>query len=255
MEPWPRRQKRKRRVKTVLVIGIGTGSPEHLTLAAIAALNRAEILFIPDKGAAKADLAGLRRTIIERFVTRPDSRQAGYAVPRRNADQPDYGQGVDDWHAALADIYEGLVAQIPENSTGGFLVWGDPGLYDSTLRILERLKTPHRVEVVPGITAIQALTAAHGIPLNRIGEPVVITTGRRLGTVHEDTVVMLDGQLAFLQADPDLEIFWGAYLGSPDQILIAGRLGDVTEDIVATRQTARARHGWIMDTYLLRKPA
>ena len=106
-----------------------------------------------------------------------------------------------------------------------------------------------------GYKAIQALTAAHGIPLNRIGEPVVITTGRRLGTVHEDTVVMLDGQLAFLQADPDLEIFWGAYLGSPDQILIAGRLGDVTEDIVATRQTARARHGWIMDTYLLRKPA
>jgi len=240
-------------MKTILVVGIGTGSPEHLTVAAIAALNRADVLFVPDKGAAKADLADLRRAIIARFVTRPDSRQVGYAVPRRDAANPDYGQGVDDWHESLAEIFAGLVAQVPEGGAGAFLVWGDPSLYDSTLRILARLDVPVAVEVVPGITAIQALTAAHGIPLNRIGEPVLITPGRQLGAIATDTVVMLDGRLAFREADPDLHIFWGAYLGTPDQILIAGRLGDVAEQIVAARQAARARHGWIMDTYLLRK--
>lgn len=246
------RNDREPGMKTILVVGIGTGSPEHMTIAAIEALNRADVLFVPDKGASKADLADIRRTIIARFVT-GTPRQTGYAVPRRDAANPDYGQGVDDWHDALGRIFSGLIAQVPEGGTGAFLVWGDPGLYDSTLRILERVDTPIRVEVIPGITAIQALTAAHGIALNRIGEPVLITTGRQLGPVETDTIVMLDGRLAFQEADPDLQIFWGAYLGTPDQLLIAGRLGEVAENIVATRTEARARHGWIMDTYLLRK--
>ncbi|WIY53602.1 precorrin-6A synthase (deacetylating) [Devosia sp. YIM 151766] len=239
-------------MKTILVVGIGTGSPEHVTVAAIEALNRADVLFVPDKGAGKADLAEIRRTIIARFV-KGAVRQVGYAVPRRDAAHADYGQGVEDWHAALAEIFAGLIAEIPENGSGAFLVWGDPGLYDSTLRILDRVKMPIKVEVFPGITAIQALTAAHGIALNRIGEPVIITTGRQLGSVETDSVVMLDGRLAFRDADPDLEIFWGAYLGTPEQILVSGRLGDVAEKIVAVRAAARERHGWIMDIYLLRQ--
>ena len=240
-------------MKTILIVGIGTGNPEHLTVQAINALNRADRLFIPDKGAGKADLADLRRDIIARYVTNPASQSIGYGVPRRDAANPDYGAGVDDWHAALAEIFASLLADVPENGAGAFLVWGDPGLYDSTIRIVDRLRDAYAVEIIPGITSIQALTAAHGIALNRIGEPVHITTGRRLGAVMDDTVVMLDGQTAFLEADPELDIFWGAYLGTPDEITIAGRLGTVREQIVATRKTARERHGWIMDTYLLRK--
>jgi precorrin-6A synthase len=241
-------------MKTILVVGIGTGSPEHLTVAAIAALNRANLLFVPDKGAQKTDLADIRRSIIARFVT-GTPREISYEVPRRNVANPDYAEGVDDWHGRLAGIFGDLIGDVPEEGCGAFLVWGDPGLYDSTLRILARVDAPLRIEVIPGITSIQALTAAHGIALNRIGEPVLITTGRQLGPLETDAVVMLDGQLAFLQADPDLEIFWGAYLGTADQILVAGRLGDVAQDIVATRKAARERHGWIMDTYLLRQRA
>jgi precorrin-6A synthase len=240
-------------MKTILIVGIGTGNPEHLTVQAINALNRADVLFIPDKGESKADLADLRRDIVARYVTNPASRTVEYGVPKRDAANPDYGAGVDDWHAALALRFEALLSDVPEGGACAFLVWGDPGLYDSTIRIIERLRTRFVVEIIPGITSIQALTAAHGIALNRIGEPVHITTGRRLGPVHDDTVVMLDGQTAFLTADPDLDIFWGAYLGTPDQITIAGRLGDVREEIVATREAAREQHGWIMDTYLLRK--
>ena len=243
-------------MKTLLLVGIGTGNPEHLTVQAINALNRADVLFIPDKGTAKADLADLRRDIIARYVSNPASRSMTYAVPKRDAAKGDYEAGVDEWHAALACQFAELTETIPENGAGAFLVWGDPGLYDSTLRIIERL--PFRqslaVEVIPGITAVQALTAAHAIPLNRIGEPVHITPGRKLSAVTEDTIVMLDGRTAFSGADPALEIFWGAYLGTPDQITISGRLGDVAEDILRTRREARERHGWIMDTYLLRKP-
>lgn len=241
-------------MKTILVVGIGTGSPAHLTVEGVEALNRADVLFVPEKGQDKSDLADVRREIIERFVTRAEPQVMSYAVPRRNIDNPDYRRGVDDWHASLVSIFDLLIADVPEEGCGAFLVWGDPGLYDSTLRVLRQVSEPVSIKVVPGITAIQALTAAHGIALNRIGEPVVITTGRRLDEVTADTVVMLDGRLAFREADPNLEIFWGAYLGTPNQLLISGRLGDVADRIVAVRSSARERHGWIMDTYLLRMP-
>ncbi|MHA6729769.1 precorrin-6A synthase (deacetylating) [Devosia sp. A369] len=240
-------------MQTILIVGIGTGNPEHLTVQAINALNRADVLFIPDKGAAKADLAELRRDIIARYVTNPASRVVEYAVPRRDAANPDYTAGVDEWHAALALRFASLLRDVPADGAAAFLVWGDPGLYDSTIRIIDRLRPDFAVEIIPGITSIQALTAAHGIALNRIGEPVHITTGRRLGDVADDTIVMLDGQTAFTEADPELDIFWGAYLGTADEITISGRLDDVREQIVATRQAAREQHGWIMDIYLLRK--
>ena len=46
--------------------------------------------------------------------------------------------------------------------------------------------------------------------------------------------------------------FEAAYLGTPDEMLIAGTVGEVGERIARERAEARTRHGWIMDTYLLR---
>jgi signal transduction histidine kinase len=56
-----------------------------------------------------------------------------------------------------------------------------------------------------------------------------------------------------LLLDTDLDIYWGAYLGTPRQLLIAGDLRAVADEIVERRAAARAAAGWIMDTYLLRK--
>jgi precorrin-6A synthase len=112
---------------------------------------------------------------------------------------------------------------------------------------------------VPGITSIQALCAAHALPLNEIGEPFLVTTGRRLREggwpIGVDTVVvMLDGGTAFQSLDPeDLHIHWGAYLGMQDQIIMSGALAEFGPRIVAARQDARARHGWIMDSYILKR--
>lgn len=67
-------------------------------------------------------------------------------------------------------------------------------------------------------------------------------------------VVMLDGHQSFrhyLAENP--VIHWGAYVGTPDEILVSGRLAEVADRIVELRAAARARKGWIMDTYLLRR--
>jgi len=252
-------------MRTLFVIGIGAGNPEHMTVQAISALNRADVLFVPDKGAEKSGLAGLRHEICDRFITNPASRRIGFGVPKRAEPTSSYRSTVDDWHEDIAGIYEALVlSELAEDGCGAFLIWGDPMLYDSALRILERVrkrgKVDFTVEVIPGITAIQSLCASHKIALNRIGDSVLVTTGRRLTTEGMPgnagtAVVLLDGNCAFRTlADKELIIHWGAYLGTPDEIIVAGRLGDVEDRIVAMRAEARAARGWIMDTYLLRKP-
>ncbi len=249
-------------MKNVLIVGIGTGNPEHLTIQAINALNCADVLFIPTKGEAKAQLADIRRDIVSRYVTRPQSRVVEFAIPVRQTAERSYHQSVDQWHAAIARAYERLLLEeLLDGEVGAFLVWGDPMLYDSTIRIIERVRALETVtfdySVIPGITSIQALAASHRIPLNLVGKPVEITTGRRLAESFpektETAVVMLDGEQAFMAIDPEARIYWGAYLGTAQEIVISGRLGDVRDDILRTRADARARHGWIMDIYLLQK--
>lgn len=248
-------------MKHIQIIGIGTGNPEHLTIQAINAMNAADVVFLPVKGAGKEELADIRREICQRYITRPAARISEFAVPQRQTAERSYAQSVDAWHGEIAGIYGELIASLPDEGSGAFLVWGDPSLYDSTIRIIERVRRESGLDfdytVIPGITSIQALAASHRIPINLVGKPIEITTGRRLaqdGLRSDSTIVMLDGEQAFAEIDdPDAEIFWGAYLGTQDEIVRSGRLGDIAADIVTLRAEARQRHGWIMDIYLLRK--
>ena len=243
-------------MRSIHVIGIGVGDPDFVTTQAIRALNDTGVFFAMDKGESTSDLLELRREICRRFITDPHYRFVELSDPPRSADG-DYSGAVSDWHAARARLWANAIeTELEPDGVGAFLAWGDPSLYDSTLRILDEVArhVALRYDVIPGITAIQVLTARHRIPLNDIGEPVLITTGRQLRStgLTGSTVVMLDGDCAFLDCPPQTRIWWGAYLGTADELLVSGTVGEVGERIAAMRAEARARHGWIMDTYLLR---
>ncbi len=67
---------------------------------------------------------------------------------------------------------------------------------------------------------------------------------------------MLDSRSAFrrrIGAGP-VEIVWGADLGGPDEVLIAGPLAEVADRIDAALAAQRARKGWVMDCHLRRRP-
>jgi precorrin-6A synthase len=183
------------------------------------------------------------------------------AAPKRNTEFDDYRANVEEWHARIEADYARLFAeQVGEADCAGVLIWGDPSLYDSMLRVVERLHARGVVadyEVIPGISSIQLLAARHRIPLNRIGEPLVITPARRLRPIADDVdsvVVVLDGERTYRQVDGEaFDIYWGANLGTADEILVSGKLSDVRDEIDARREAARLAKGWIMDTYLLRR--
>jgi precorrin-6A synthase len=245
---------------TLSLIGIGCGDPEQLTLAAVRAINAADLLLIPRKGEDKTDLAELRREICARVLTNTKTRVVEFDLPVRDAEREDYRAAVDDWHDAVAQVWAREIADhLGADGRAALLIWGDPSLYDSSLRIADRLKPQPAIEVISGITALQALCAAHKIPLNEIAKPFLVTTGRQLRDLGwpagvETVAVMLDGGNAFQSLDArGLQIWWGAYLGMPHQIILSGQLTEVGMKIAEMRAEARARHGWIMDSYIIRR--
>jgi precorrin-6A synthase len=250
-------------MKRILVIGIGPGNPEQVTVEAITALNQTDVFFVVDKGQNAEELAGLRRQICERYVRGSSYRFVTIPDPPRDRAPDSYVDAVADWHVRRAEVYDHAIAkELRDGETGAFLVWGDPSLYDSTIRILDDIRgtgtTRFDYEVIPGITSVQALAARHRISLNRVGGAVHVTTGRNLAlgwpAAADSVVVMLDGPGAFLAVEPDdVEIYWGAYVGTDDEVLVAGPLHEVASDIATARAASRARKGWIMDTCLLRR--
>jgi precorrin-6A synthase len=67
-------------------------------------------------------------------------------------------------------------------------------------------------------------------------------------------VVMLDSNASFRRIPPEgVDIYWGAYLGTDDEVLMSGGLEAVGEAIAATVAAEKRRHGWILDIFLLRR--
>lgn len=250
-------------MKQIIVIGVGAGDPDHVTIQAVNALNRVDVFFVLDKGEVKQELVELREEILARFAPDRDYRVVVGRDPERDRTSAAYVESVDDWRRRRADVCAQLIsAELGEDQIGAFLVWGDPSLYDSTLAILDdildRGELSFDVEVIPGISSVSALAARHRTGLNQVGRPIQITTGRRLAKNWpddvDDVVVMLDAQTAFTaHTDENADIYWGAYLGTPDELLVSGPLAEVADEIVKVRAEARERKGWIMDTYLLRR--
>lgn len=253
-------------MKKIYLIGIGTGNPEHLTIQAINTLKKVDVFFILEKESEKnEDLVKLRKGILKEYLTDGKYRVVMAKIPERKKggrDLETYKGRVDTWRKDKAAIISNLINQeMADGETGAILIWGDPSLYDGHIEILRYILKENgadfEFEVIPGITSIQVLTARHKIPLNFIGESVQITTGRRLKEIRpqdvKNSVVLLDNYLTYRNfADSDLHIYWGAYLGTEKEIIISGRLKDVLDNIIKTRNEAKRSNGWIMETYILR---
>lgn len=249
--------------RELVLIGIGAGDPDWVTLEAVRAIRAIDVLFVVLKEDELDDLVQARREVVARHRDTPLRTVELRDPPRPWRSAPDYDAAVAQWRAERREQWGDAVAQaLPDGRTGGFLVWGDPSLYESTLAIAEELARrapqPLSLRVVPGVSSVLALAARHRIPLNRQGRALQISPARLLqdGMPEgvDDVVVMLDGRQTFATIDPTgLDIYWGAYLGSTDEILVAGPLEAARAEIVARRAEAADRKGWMFDIYLLRR--
>lgn len=251
--------------RRVVLIGVGPGDPDQVTVEAVRAMNEVDFFVVTDKRRPDGDpLAAARTALLARHVHGEPTlvRVADVErdrTPDGTADAAGYRRAVTEWHDARADRYAAALAA--HHGDAGFLVWGDPALYDSTIRVLERVAgaVDATLEVVPGVSSLSALAARHRIMPHGIGEPLHVTTGRRLPDAvtrgHPNIAVLLSRSMDELRAvDPTgWLIWWGANLGTPSERLVSGQLADSLPAIETARATAKHEAGWLMDIYLLRR--
>lgn len=242
----------------IFLIGMGTGNPKHLTLEGVNTLKKMDLILLPKKNIKKKELFNIRKYLCKTIISKEKIIIEEYEVPQRS-EELNYNNSVNIWHEKISKNIKEIINKYQKNTKKlAFLIWGDPGLYDSTLRIINKIKIEHKLKVVSGISSIQSLTSAYSISLNEIGGSVLITTGRKLNEDmfkdNQNVLVMLDGKCSFKVLDPcKYYIWWGAYLGMKKQILIKGLLNDVYKKIASQRKKAKNKNGWLMDTYLLKK--
>ncbi|MFV0523355.1 MAG: precorrin-6A synthase (deacetylating) [Acidimicrobiales bacterium] len=248
--------------RQVVVVGIGAGDPQLVTLEALAALAGVDVIVGFDKGERAAELHAVREAVLDSARDGRPCRVVQIADGRRD-EAKGYEQAVGAWHGGRADALERvLLEEVADDEVVGLLVWGDPSLYDSTLRVLDQVAAHGRVDVhvrvVPGVSSLHVLTARFAIALHAVGGSVLITTGRRLrqGIPDgiDDVAVFLDAECSFTaMTDGGWHIYWGAFLGMPDERLVSGSVDEVADDLVRIREDLRQRHGWLFDCYLLRR--
>ena len=154
--------------RRVYVIGIGPGGFGQLTLDAVEAMNHVDVFLVGDHSDDQPELVWLRSELLRRHVNRPH-RVITVLDPKR--------EHPGDVDAGRLATYSHILSGLPSDDAVGFLAWGDPGLYDSILRVVDALrdKLALTVTVIPGVSALQVLAAAHQIALNA-GSSVHITT-------------------------------------------------------------------------------
>lgn len=252
-----------RGVHSVRIVGIGCGHPDQLTVEALDALRSADFAIAARKRADDPLLVA-RQAIVDRHapgleiveVDDPDRDRSTSGTATKH----DYEGVVATWHDARAGRYEEVLSE--RSGEAVFLVWGDPAFYDSTIRVVERIVDRGNLtfawNVVPGISALQLLAARHRIVLHEIGQPVLVTTGRRLSEAvdagAENILVMLSASVDLTGLD-DWHVWWGANLGTDSEYLITGRAAEAAPGIDAARDRVKAESGWVMDVYLLRRPS
>lgn len=251
-------------MKTIYLIGMGPGGPEYLTIQAIETLKRVDVFFMLDKeGRGKDELIRMRQAVLRHYLGDDGYRVVAVTSPVRRSQPGGYKDDVRVWHEEKYQIFERLIAdELQDNQSGALLLWGDPSLYDQTVSLVSELVENSQgaldFEVIPGITSVQMLTAKHKIPLNRVGESVMITTGRHVEHCDpaeiQNAVVMLDYNASFQRfKGQNMDVYWGGYLGFPDEMIAAGPVDEISDDLIKTKAEARDRKGWLMDLYLLRR--
>jgi precorrin-6A synthase len=239
----------------IRLFGVGMG-PQHVTLEVADALRSCDYVVAASKS-DHDELFAIRQAICDEH----DVELVAVPDPQRDREPTDYPATVAAWHDARAAAYAEVIGG--RGGTAAFLVWGDPSLYDSTIRVVELVAESVGAEwdVLPGVSAPSLLAARHRLVLHEVGQPVHITSARRLPEAlangQTNIVVMLgnEADLAALTELAEWSIWWGANLGAGSEELVSGRVADVLPCLVDARARARQAAGWVMDAYLLRAPS
>ena len=166
-------------------IGVGPGDSSLLTLKAVEALKRLDVLVTP-KGRKGGQSLALQ--VVEEHLA-----SATEILERHFPMTADHGEMEEAWQQISAEI----VAIVRQGKTVGFVTLGDPMLYSTYIYLLRRVSPQIPVTTIPGITSFQGIASSRNLPLVEGDETLaVVPSSRSRGELREvlvrhDSVVLM----------------------------------------------------------------
>ncbi len=209
----------------IYAVGVGPGDPELVTRKAERIIREAAVIFAPT---GKEDAASYALSIVAELLdhSRQEIITQVFPMKKDEADLTGF------WNKATATVME----RIDAGQDVVFITIGDPLLYSTFLylyRIFREQRPDITIEIVPGISSINAAAAAAGVPLGMAGERIAILPAtyedaelRR--TLQEfDTVVLMKVSRVFDQVYAILK-----ELGLAKNSVFIRRVGSDQEEVV-----------------------
>jgi len=157
---------------TFYVVGVGPGDPQLMTLKAAKILEKCAVWFVPsafDNGGSMA-LKIASGVISSEGKTILSHRFPMKQIHRGESPDPEVKSA---WQSAAKII----MASLADGQDVVFPTLGDPAIYSTGFYICETLQeygSPFQVEIVPGVSAIGASSAAAAMPLCLGDERLVV---------------------------------------------------------------------------------
>jgi precorrin-2/cobalt-factor-2 C20-methyltransferase len=175
---------KKPRIGRLYGVGVGPGDPELMTLKASRILSQVPVIFVPKKAEQGESIA---ESIVGNLSPRIEPKIVGLVLPMLR----DREQLADYWRKAVESMWQYL----KNGEDCAFVNVGDPLLYGTFVHILETVKKNHPeivVEVIPGISSINAAAARAMVPLASNDERIAIISGNREDKVIRQTLENFD---------------------------------------------------------------
>jgi precorrin-2/cobalt-factor-2 C20-methyltransferase len=150
----------------IYAVGVGPGDPELLTRKAERIIQKCPVICAPT-GAAEA--ASYALSIVEHLLDRSRQEVISRVFPMMK-------QG-PELEAAWEKVANEVIALIDKGDDVAFITIGDPCLYSTFLyiyRIIRKKRADMAVEIIPGISSINASAAAAGIPLGIASDRIAV---------------------------------------------------------------------------------
>lgn len=157
------------RIGRLYGLGVGPGDPELLTLKARRVLTEVPVIFVPKKS---EDDKSISESIITGLVPNAKSKITQIILPMLRDKQK-----LQEYWQQAADI---IWYHLNQGKDGAFVNVGDPLLYGTFTHVMKMLQRNHpeiEIEVIPGISSINAAAARTVIPLASDDDNIAIISG------------------------------------------------------------------------------
>jgi precorrin-2/cobalt-factor-2 C20-methyltransferase len=146
-------------------IGAGPGDPELLTIRAVNAIRKSDVVAVPKTGGGE----GAALSIVREYIGGKELLECGFSMDR------DIDKRMESRKAAAAIIID----RLQSGKNVAFITLGDPTTY-STYMYVHRYVAHEGflTEIIPGVTSYSAAAALFGIALCEGGETLTIIPAR-----------------------------------------------------------------------------